>query len=146
MNWTRERLKENGKIAFKRNYWSCVAVAVIMGIIAGITGIGGSRSGSGVQYQNYSGGYGYASGQHTLFSIPGITVGLAVVSAAVLTTVVVCALNIFVGNPIEVGGKRFFVLNKTEAASIETILDGFKSGQYVNIVLTMFLKNLFTTL
>lgn len=146
MNWTRERLKENGKIAFKRNYWSCVAVAVIMGIIAGITGIGGSRSGSGVQYQNYSGGYGYASGQHTLFSIPGITVGLAVVSAAVLTIVVVCALNIFVGNPIEVGGKRFFVLNKTEAASIETILDGFKSGQYVNIVLTMFLKNLFTTL
>ena len=33
MNWTRERLKTNGKIAFKKNYWACVAVAVIMGII-----------------------------------------------------------------------------------------------------------------
>ena len=33
MNWTRERLKTNGKIAFKKNYWACVAVAVIMGIM-----------------------------------------------------------------------------------------------------------------
>ena len=67
-------------------------------------------------------------------------------SAAVLMTVLMCALNIFVGNLIEVGGKRFFVLNKTEETSVGTILDGFKSGQYVNIVLTMFLKDLFTAL
>ena len=146
MNWTRERLKENGKIAFKRNYWSCVAVSVIMGIIAGITGVGSSRSGSSVQYQNYSGGYSYSSGHHTFFSVPGITVGLAMFSAAVFMTVLMCALNIFVGNLIEVGGKRFFVLNKTEETSVGTILDGFKSGQYVNIVLTMFLKDLFTAL
>lgn len=141
MNWTRERLKENGKIAFKRNYWSCVAVSVIMAVIAGITGISSSRSrgGSGSEYQNYTSG-------HTLFSIPGITMGLAVLSAVILTTVVMWALNIFVGNLIEVGGKRFFVLNKTEMPSVGTVLDGFKSGQYVNIVLTMFLKNLFTTL
>ena len=33
MSWTRDRLKTNGRIAFKKNYWSCVAVAVIMGII-----------------------------------------------------------------------------------------------------------------
>ena len=37
MNWTRERLKTNGKIAFKKNYWACVAVAVIMGIITGLS-------------------------------------------------------------------------------------------------------------
>lgn len=142
MNWTRERLKENGKVAFKRNYWSCVAVSVIMGIIAGITGIGGSRgeTGHGAEYQDYS------SGSHALFSIPGITMGLAVLSVVLLTTIVVWALKIFVGNLIEIGGKRFFVLNKTETPSVGTILDGFKSGQYVNIVLIMFLKNLFTAL
>ena len=38
MSWTRDRLKTNGKIAFKKNYWSCVAVAVIMGIITGLSG------------------------------------------------------------------------------------------------------------
>ena len=44
MNWTRERLKTNGKIAFKKNYWACVAVAVIMGIITGLSGISGGRT------------------------------------------------------------------------------------------------------
>ena len=143
MNWTRERLKENGKVAFKRNYWSCVAVSVIMAVLAGITGIGSSRSGSEARYQGYSGSY---SSGHTLFSIPGITMGLAVLSVVLLSTIVIWALDIFVGNLIEVGGKKFFILNKTESPSVGTVLDGFKSGQYVNIVLTMFLKNLFTTL
>ena len=27
--WTRQLLKENAKIAFKRNYWLCVAVSAI---------------------------------------------------------------------------------------------------------------------
>ena len=43
MSWTRERLKTNGRIAFKKNYWSCVAVAVIMGIITGLSGVNGGR-------------------------------------------------------------------------------------------------------
>ena len=41
MSWTRDRLKTNGRIAFKKNYWSCVAVAVIMGIITGLSGVNG---------------------------------------------------------------------------------------------------------
>ena len=53
MNWTRERLKTNGKIAFKKNYWACVAVAVIMGIITGLSSISGGRTGSGAS-QNLS--------------------------------------------------------------------------------------------
>ena len=45
-----------------------------------------------------------------------------------------------------VGGKRFFVLNKTENPTVGTIFDAFRSGHYVNVVLVMFLKNLFTSL
>ena len=44
MSWTRDRLKTNGRIAFKKNYWSCVAVAVIMGIITGLSGVNGGRA------------------------------------------------------------------------------------------------------
>ena len=74
MSWTRDRLKTNGRIAFKKNYWSCVAVAVIMGIITGLSGV------------------------------------------------------------------------KTENPTVGTIFDAFRSGHYVNVVLAMFLKNLFTSL
>ena len=33
--WTRALLKENGKVAFKRNYWTCVLVSVILGLLVG---------------------------------------------------------------------------------------------------------------
>ncbi|MDO4943344.1 MAG: DUF975 family protein [Lachnospiraceae bacterium] len=33
--WTRAELKEKGKAAFKRNYWKCVLVALILWLVAG---------------------------------------------------------------------------------------------------------------
>ncbi len=143
MNWTRERLKTNGKIAFKKNYWACVAVAVIMGIITGLSGVNGGRSGSGASQSSYYGDEGIFS----FHSGWGVSVaGLAVAMAVVIAALVIWALKVFVGNLLEVGGKRFFVLNKTENPGVGTMFDTFRSGHYVNVVLIMFLKNLFTSL
>ena len=50
------------------------------------------------------------------------------------------------GNLLKMGGYRFFILNQTAQPGIGTLLDGFRSGHYVNIVLTMFLRDLFTAL
>lgn len=136
MSWTRERLKTNGRIAFKKNYWSCVAVAVIMGIITGLSGVNGGRAGGSASQNSLYGtdGFGY------LFA------GLAITMAAIIVTLIILALEIFVGSLLEVGGKRFFILNKTENPTVGTIFDAFRSGHYVNVVLAMFLKNLFTSL
>lgn len=136
MNWTRERLKTNGKIAFKKNYWACVAVSVIMGILVGLSASNGGRAGGSVSGDTYYGGGGW--------EIPFVGTLLAVTVA--LLAVVLWALEIFVGNLLQVGGKKFFIQNKTENPGVGTILDGFKSGHYVNIVLTMFLRDLFTIL
>ena len=39
--WTRQLLKENAKVAFKRNYWLCVAVsAIAMFLMGGGVSIG----------------------------------------------------------------------------------------------------------
>ena len=136
MSWTRDRLKTNGRIAFKKNYWSCVAVAVIMGIITGLSGVNGGRAGGSASQNSLYGtdGFGY------LFA------GLAITMTAIIVTLIILALEIFVGSLLEVGGKRFFVLNKTENPTVGTIFDAFRSGNYVNVVLAMFLKNLFTSL
>ena len=144
MNWTRERLKTNGKIAFKKNYWACVAVAVIMSIIAGLTSINSGRAGSGASQNNMYGNDGFSFGFNYGWRFPVAV--LALTMAAIIFTIVIWALKIFVGNLLEVGGKRFFVLNKTENPGVGTIIDTFRSGHYMNIVLTMFLKNLFTDL
>ena len=44
----RPTLKENAKFAFKRNYWPCVGVALIIGLLTG----GGNSAGSGFNYVN----------------------------------------------------------------------------------------------
>ena len=144
MNWTRERLKTNGKIAFKKNYWACVAVAVIMGIITGLSSISGGRTGSGASQNSLYGNDGFSFSYHYGWGFP--FAGLAIAMAAIILTIVIWALKIFVGNLLEVGGKRFFVLNKTENPTVGTMFDAFRSGHYVNIVLTMFLRELFTSL
>lgn len=47
--WTRRELKEKGKLAFKRNYWKTVLVAILFTLVAGGMGsAGGSSFGSGV--------------------------------------------------------------------------------------------------
>lgn len=116
MSWTRDRLKTNGRIAFKKNYWSCVAVAVIMGIITGLSGVNGGRAGGSASQNSWYGtdGFGY------LFA------GLAITMTAIIVTLIILALEIFVGSLLEVGGKRFFVLNKTENPTVGTIFDAFR--------------------
>ena len=121
MNWTRERLKTNGKIAFKKNYWACVAVAVIMGIITGLSSISGGRTGSGASQNSLYGNDGFSFSYHYGWGFP--FAGLAIAMAAIILTIVIWALKIFVGNLLEVGGKRFFVLNKTENPTVGTMFD-----------------------
>ena len=65
---------------------------------------------------------------------------------ATVVILIVLVAKVFVGNLLKMGGYRFFILNQTAQPGIGTLLDGFRSGHYVNIVLTMFLRDLFTTL
>ena len=50
--WTRKELKEKGKLSFKKNYWKCVLVALIIAFISG--GISGATSGSNYSLQNFA--------------------------------------------------------------------------------------------
>ena len=79
MSWTRDRLKTNGRIAFKKNYWSCVAVAVIMGIITGLSGVNGGRAGGSASQNSLYGtdGFGYPFA------------GLAITMTAIIVTLII---------------------------------------------------------
>ena len=44
--WTINGVKERGRNAFRANYWNCVLVALIMGILLGVfTGTAGTAGG-----------------------------------------------------------------------------------------------------
>ena len=121
-------------MAFKKNYVSAVVVALLMGIFGTVSGESSARRVS-ENSDIYSG---------NLFHVGMITGLLAGITTVVILIVLVA--KVFVGNLLKMGGYRFFILNQTAQPGIGTLLDGFRSGHYVNIVLTMFLRDLFTTL
>ena len=134
MMWNRAELKMKGNMAFKKNYVSAVVVALLMGIFGTVSGESSARRVS-ENSDIYSG---------NLFNV-GMINGLLAGIATVVILIVLVA-KVFVGNLLKMGGYRFFILNQTAQPGIGTLLDGFRSGHYVNIVLTMFLRDLFTTL
>lgn len=134
MMWNRAELKMRGNMAFKKNYVSAVVVALLMGIFGTVSGESSARRVS-ENSDIYSG---------NLFNVGMITGLLAGIATVVIRIVLVA--KVFVGNLLKMGGYRFFILNQTAQPGIGTLLDGFRSGHYVNIVLTMFLRDLFTAL
>ena len=134
MMWNRAELKMRGNMEFKKNYVSAVVVALLMGIFGTVSGESSARRVS-ENSDIYSG---------NLFNVGMITGLLAGIATVVILIVLVA--KVFVGNLLKMGGYRFFILNQTAQPGIGTLLDGFRSGHYVNIVLTMFLRDLFTTL
>lgn len=134
MMWNRAELKMRGNMAFKKNYVSAVVVALLMGIFGTVSGESSARRVS-ENSDIYSG---------NLFNAEMITGLLAGIATVVILIVLVA--KVFVGNLLKMGGYRFFILNQTAQPGIGTLLDGFRSGHYVNIVFTMFLRDLFTAL
>lgn len=134
MMWNRAELKMRGNMAFKKNYVSAVVVALLMGIFGTVSGESSARRVS-ENSDIYSG---------NLFNVGMITGLLAGIATVVILIVLVA--KVFVGNLLKMGGYRFFILNQTAQPGIGTLLDGFRSGHYVNIVLSMFLRDLFTAL
>lgn len=138
--WNRQEFKFRGKEAFKRNYGSAVAVALLMEIVTLLFG-----SNSGVNATVNENSYvEYSSGVHYSTNVP--IIGALIGGIAVATVLIGILLQVFVENVLEVGGKRFFILNQTSRPGISTIIDIFKSGNYGNVVLIMFLQNLFVSL
>lgn len=137
--WSRRDLKDRGRQAFFGNYWMTVLAALIITIVT-VGFIGGNRSAANSSQYYSSGGSFFDAGG---FWFPfGVILGVAVGLIALLLWV----LKILVGNVFLVGAYRFFVLNQTEKPSAGTFLYGFQTGNYINIFLTMFLRDLYTFL
>ena len=139
--WTRQLLKENAKIAFKRNYWLCVAVSAITMFLMG-GGIGINAGNTNVQQETESILKGEQSIQQLIEQIPPgiiLALGVAVLFGLVLG---ICIL-ILVSNVAQVGCNRYFIENREHKTSIGQVFYGFQGGRYTSIVWIMFLKGLY---
>ena len=95
--WTRERLKRNGKIAFKRNYLPCVGVAFIMSIVTTLLNSGNAGGRVSQNYSYYSEGSGM-TGEYLSFQVPFF--GLLTGAVLIAGTIVGILLALFQGTVI----------------------------------------------
>ena len=157
--WSRKELKARGKAAFKANYWKCVLVALLLAVLVG----GGAGSSVRSNQKEYSAeerqiirelaehsdsslGRTFfdlvdreAQAASTLRNNPRIAISLSGFGLAGMI------LGLLVFNPLIVGCYRFFLQNSRGSGSLNELGVGFKDN-WGNVILTMFLKNLFLAL
>lgn len=141
MDFDRAALKERGKAAFKQNYWKCVLVAFVLGLLTSSASSSSSSTGSENLLAALSGSGDSEESFYLLAALGLIVLG------SLMIWIIAMLLKIFVFNPLTVGGSHFFVQNAYNSAASPKLLGmAFRNGRYGNIVLTMFLKQLFTCL
>lgn len=135
--WSRELIKKRAKEVLKTSYWKAFLVSLIIGIIGG-----GRNSGvnlnfllnenkSSSSYTNY-GTYQDLGSLGIIFVIAAIIIGIIMLLAI--------AFRVFVGYPLEVGGRRYFIKSAQSDVDMNNLGYGFGQGRYMGIVKTMFWK------
>ena len=166
--WTRRELKERAKVAFKRNYWRCVLVALLITLLTASFGLRSSQSLNGrsdmtaeeqravmLDAANTLDRMGDTAVGRAFFDV--LSAGIRVAARTQIryggaTAVVLgglgilgLVLSVLVFNPLLVGCYRFFLQNSRGDGDLKHLGAGFKDN-WGNVILVMFLKNLFTVL
>ena len=152
--WNRANLKANAKVAFKRNYWLCVLVALILGIATGSGGGSAGNSASQTTETIISEDIPFdtTSPENIINDIlPSWDSGsMAITDILVVVILIVLAiafaLQFFLFGPLEVGCSNFFKTNAYEKAELNKLTIAFQKEHYMKMAATMFLRNLYTAL
>jgi len=174
--WRRKDLKIKAKVAFKKNYWRSVLVAILLTMAVGngaASAISSATSSSTQTIMNsdYSGEHDEEYYENEYYAneyadeyandtpedvfaelenvMPPVVIKLfaAMTFAIVLFfIVVVIILRIFLLGPLEVGACNYFKTNTNVKAELSTLSFPFKKKNYWKMVKTIFLRNLYVTL
>lgn len=125
--WNRAEVKAKGKAAFKRNYWTCVIVALIITLLFA----GGSSNSVRINLN--------INDQQLTPSIEDVKEAFS--PTLVAAGIFLIVLSIFIFNVLEVGCRRFFLMNLFKPAKFSELKFGF-TNDYVRNVATMLVKDI----
>lgn len=143
--WTRAELKDRAKAVLKISYWKAFLVSLIIAIVAG----GDSSYNMRVNFKrpfrrnefneftNFNGDFNF----NTDFNSDVMVVIAIILIVVLIIFLIVAAFRIFLGSPLEVGGRRYFVESAQNRADMNNIGFAFNRGRYKGIVLTMLWKD-----
>ena len=137
--WTRAELKQRAKDVLRGNYWKAFLISLVI-MIAGGGGGGSSAWGNGGNGNGRGDGFGdFFNGMPDERMIATV---LLAVAAGFTLILFMLALRIFLGYPLEVGGRKYFVQSAQYSDNRGCFGYAFDGSNYLGIVGTMFLKGL----
>lgn len=119
--WNRKELKAKAKAAFKRNYWNCVLVALLLLVVTAA----------------FSGNVNLKNNTE---AANNLNVSVSYGGAAIFMLI-----HFLARNPFSVGVDKFFADNAADKAPLNDLTMGF-TVSYVRNILAMLLRDLFITL
>lgn len=136
-------MKESGKQAFKANYWRCVLVAFLISLLTiGTTASAGKNANDA---RNEQAEQDVANALLALSPDQLAALVGAVVGGFLVICLVSFLLKVFLFNPLQVGGYRFFRKNAKETGvPAGVVKEGF--GGYGHTFVTLFLRDFFLAL
>lgn len=131
--WTREFLKNRAKAVLKVSYWK----AFLISLIIAISGGGGNRSGDfNWNFNNHTSNNGFTPfTKATTDMFPFLLLFTFLIVFVII--IFALAFRIFLGYPLEVGARRFFVQSAQNNTDMNYLGYAFGNGRYFNIIKTM---------
>ena len=131
--WSRKGLKDKAKAVLKVSYWKAFGVSLIIAIIGG--------GNSGYHSFNWNSGnntqqYGFTPYNINITDTFPLLISIAIVSI-IIVILFALAFRIFLGYPLEVGGRRYFVQAAQNNINMNYLGYSFAKGKYLEIVKTM---------
>ena len=142
--WHISDLKKRAKDVLRKSYWKAFLVSIIIVFF-------GSNSGGNLNFSwimNRSNNSN-VSNNGDVWNLSGALSSLLVgtfIVIFILTLLAILALRIFVGYALEVGGRRYFLQAAQDDADLNYLGYCFNKDRYKNIILTMFIKDLYNFL
>lgn len=133
--WTIGEIKEQGKAAFRANYWNCVVASLLMGLV---TGVGASSGSSTLRSNEFRNALSDMDPGAIMFLVA------AVMSLLTFAMIIGILIKIFIANPLKVGCYTFFRKNVNGDGEFGDMVSGFHS--FGRTFVTLFLTDLFLSL
>lgn len=140
--WTRRELKERAKAVLRRNYWKAFLISLVITIVSG-GGSGGGSSGRNRGGNGYSFNGSPAFGE---FDERIIIIALLMLMGFFVIILFAAAIRIFLGYPLEVGGRRYFIRSAQNVDNRRCFRYAFDGRNYLGIIAAMLLKGVFNFL
>ena len=138
--WERSQLKFRAKEVLKVSYWKAFLISLILAVV------GGNEGTPVLKYNwnfndNASGGFhnqalNWSSGIYPFFI-------MVFASAIFMAFLLALGFRFFLGYPLEVGGKRYFIHAAHNEVNLNNLGYSFEKGIYGNIVKTMIWRAVF---